>query len=84
MTGWCTIGYLLGWASLPNWESGSLLVMLGAWGQQLQRGSVSLEGDLGSGLHFCVLSARAHTCGLGTGLNKSDRVDGTSGWLVSQ
>ena len=56
----------------------------GGFWQQLQRGSVSLEGDLGSGLHFCVLSARAHTCGLGAGLNKSDRVDGTSGWLVSQ
>ena len=33
MTGWGTIGCLLEWASLPNWESGSLLVIImGAFG----------------------------------------------------
>ena len=35
MTGWGAIGYLLGWASLPNCESRSLLVMMGGLGQQL-------------------------------------------------
>lgn len=33
MIGWGAIGYLLELASLPNWESGSLLVMIrGAFG----------------------------------------------------
>ena len=42
MIGWAIIGCSLEWASLPNWESGGLLVMItdGFW-QWLQRGSVS-------------------------------------------
>ena len=32
---------------------------------RLQRGSVSFGGDLGSGLCFCGLGARPHSCGLG-------------------
>ena len=50
MIDWDTIEYLLEWASLLNWESGSLLVMIRGLLARLQRGSVSFGGDLGSGL----------------------------------
>ena len=44
----------------------------GFW-EQMQRGLVSFTGDLGSGLHFCGLSVRPPTCGLGlNSLNKND------------
>ena len=56
---------LLGWASLPTWESGSLLVMVGGFWQWLQRGSISFRGVLGSGPPFCGLATRPLTCGLG-------------------
>ena len=46
------------WASLLNWESGSLLVTIRGLWARLQRGSVSFGGDLGSGLCFCGLGAR--------------------------
>ena len=36
----------------------------GGFWQQLQRGSISFRGDLGSGLHFYGLGARPCTCGL--------------------
>ena len=65
VTGWGTTGCLLEWASLPNWESGSLLVMTRVFWLWLQRDSVSFGDDLGSGLHFCNPGARHHTCGLG-------------------
>ena len=68
MIGWGAIGYLLEWASLRNWESVSLLVIFRGFWQQLQRGSVSFRGDLASGLHFCGLGLRPHTCDLGQNL----------------
>ena len=49
--------------------SGSLQVITRGFWQQLQRGSVSPGGDLGSGLHLCGLAASPHTCGLVVGLN---------------
>ena len=42
MVGWCAIGCLLEWASLPNWESGSLLVMIRGLLERLQRGDQSV------------------------------------------
>ena len=45
MIGWDAIGYLLEWASLLNWESGSLLLMIRGLLARLQRGSVSFRGD---------------------------------------
>ena len=59
------LGCLLEWASLPNWESGSLLVMIRVFWLWLQRDSVSFGDDLGSGLHFCDPGARHRTCSLG-------------------
>ena len=54
------------WASLLNWESGSLLVTIRGLWARLQRGSVSFRGDLDSGFcfHFRVICAKPHTCGL--------------------
>ena len=46
MIGWGAIGCLLEWASLPNWEPGSLLVMVRGLVTRLQRGSVSFRDDL--------------------------------------
>ena len=41
---------------MPNWESGSLLVMIrGGFWQWLQRGSITFRGDLGSGLTLVAL-----------------------------
>ena len=40
----------------------------GGFWQQLQRGSVTFGGDLGSGLCFCGLGTRPHTCDSGAGL----------------
>ena len=65
MIGQGAIGCLLEWASLPNWKSGRLLMMLREGLARLQRGSVSFIGDLGSGLCFCGLAPVA----LGAGLN---------------
>ena len=62
---------LLEWPSSPNWESGSLLVIIKDFWQQLQRGSVSFKGDLGSGLRFQGPGTRPHTCGLGAGLSNT-------------
>ena len=70
MIGWGAIGCLLEWASLPNGESGSLLVMIRRF---WQRGSVSFGGVLGSGLCLWGLGARPRTCGLGAGLNMKER-----------
>ena len=47
--------------------------------QQLQRGSVSFRGDLGSGLRFCGLNARPRTCGLGASLNEGPPLLGDCG-----
>ena len=60
-----------GVAFLPNLESGSWLVMIrGAFGRQwLQRGSVNLRGDLGSGLYIYGLGTRPCYCDLGVGLH---------------
>ena len=65
MSGWGATGCLPEWASLPNWESGSLIVMIRGFWQRLQRGSISFGGDLGSGLCFCGRGTRPRTCGLG-------------------
>ena len=51
-------------AFVPNLESGSLLVMIREISNSY-RGSVSFRGDLCSGLLFCGLGAKFHTCGLG-------------------
>ena len=53
------------WASWPNLESGSLLVMIGKGLMATVTKGLSFGGDLGSGLHFCGIGARPHTCGLG-------------------
>ena len=37
------MGCLLEWASLPNWESGSLLVMIRGLLERLQRGGQSVS-----------------------------------------
>lgn len=58
-----------GCTSLPNWESESLLVMIGELLAMGTRGSVSFGGALGLGLRFCGSNCKAHTCGLGAGLN---------------
>ena len=63
------IGCFLEWASLPNWESGSLLVTIRGLLPRLHRGSVSFGGDLDSGICFCGLGAKPPTCDLGAGLN---------------
>ena len=63
--GWGSIGCLLEWASLSNCESGSLLVVLMSFWQQLQRGSVNFQGCLEFWLCFCGLGARPCTCDLG-------------------
>ena len=42
-------------------------MIMGGWGQQLQSGSVSFRGVLGSGPRFCGLGARPCTGGLGAG-----------------
>ena len=65
MIDWDTIEYLLEWASLLNWESGSLLVTISGLLARLQRGSVSFRGGLGFQLHFCGLQAGSCTCRLG-------------------
>ena len=69
MIGLGTIACLLEWASLPNLESGSLLVMIGKGLMATVTKGLSFGGDLGSGLHFCGIGARPHTCGRGGGLN---------------
>ena len=48
-------GLLLEWASLTSLEFGSLLLMNRGFWQWLQRGSITFEGDLGSGLCFSGL-----------------------------
>ena len=65
MIGWDAVRCLLEWASLPNGASGSFLVTIGGFWQQLESGPVSFRGDLGSGLCFCGPGARPHTWGLG-------------------
>jgi len=67
--------------AMPNWESGSLLVMIGGFWQWLLRGSISFGGDLGSGLRCCGLGARPHTYGLWAGCN----ITNSKGqWLYKQ
>ena len=73
MIGWDAIGYLLEWASLLNWESGSLLVMIRELLTRLQMGSVSFRGDFGSGFCSCGLSKRLRTCALEAGLNTDNQ-----------
>ena len=46
MTGRDAIGYLLEWASLLNWESGKLLVMIRGLFARLQRGRSASEVTL--------------------------------------
>ena len=50
-----TVGCSLEWASLPSWESGSLLVIIRGFWQQLQRGSASLKVTLLLGSDSVVL-----------------------------
>ena len=57
-------GCLLEWASLPNWESGSMLVTTGGLLARLPRGAVSFGGVLHPERHACGLGARLRTCGL--------------------
>ena len=46
MIGWGAIVCLLEWASLPNWESGSLFVMIRGLWARLQRGLSASEVSL--------------------------------------
>ena len=64
VAGWGATGCVLEWASLPNWASGSLIVMIRGFWQWLQRGSISFGGDFGSGLCFCGRGTWPRTCGL--------------------
>ena len=70
MVGWYAIGCLLEWASLPHWESGSLLVMIRGLLERLQRGDQSVpEVTLVLGSASVALVKGTCTCGLGAGLN---------------
>ena len=60
-----TVGCSLEWASLPSWESGSLLVIIRGFWQQLQRGSIIFGDDPGPGSCFCGLAARLAPVALG-------------------
>ena len=46
MTGWGAIGCLLEWASLPNLESGILLVMIRGFGNGYKGAQLALEMTL--------------------------------------
>ena len=47
MTGWGSRGCLLEWASLPNWKSGSLLVVIrGLFGNSYKGAQLALEVSL--------------------------------------
>lgn len=56
MTGWGAIGCLLEWASLPNWESGSLLVVIrGFFGNSYKGAQLALEVSLVLGIAAVAL-----------------------------
>ena len=63
MIGWGTIVCLQEWASLPNWESGSLSVISGALGNTYKGAQSALQVTwvLGSTSEALVQD----TCGLG-------------------
>lgn len=64
MIRWGAEGCLLEWASLPNCESGSMLVTTGGLLARLPKGAVSFGGVLLSDLHTHGLGARPRSCGL--------------------
>ena len=57
MIRWDANGCLLEWASLLNWESGSMLVTIGGLLARFPRGAVSFGGVLLSELHTRGLGA---------------------------
>ena len=69
MIGWGAIGCLLEWASLPNWESGSLLAMIRGLWARLGRGLSALEVSLVLGSASVALVQGLAPVTLGVGFN---------------